>query len=211
MQGREGTRRAEPRKRREQGAPSPSPARLGSPGLVNYLWAQTGRAGAPAALRCVSRARAAPHRAALAAQVWIRGRAGGYGQGENAAGDACRPAARRHPLAKGEGAAAGPRLRDRPALGSEAPGRGAQLLRGGGRSAPRRCAPFSNLGGGRVRAALARSRCPRPLVPSNQAFVISLHPPAGRRDEGEGRKITHEGRDFCPSLVPLYVIICLYD
>lgn len=136
----------------------------------------------------------------------------GYGH-EGAAGTppAGRPARLQPPGRQREGAAAGPRPQARPAPGPEAPGRGVQRLRGGGRAAPRRCAPLGIRGGGADSASAEPVRSARPLVPSGRYLAFS--PPLTKCMKGEGGRLKkrQEGRDFCPSPMPLYVIICLYD
>lgn len=161
-------------------------------------------------MQSVGRARASPLRAApeqgrphkFGCAVAVRGRAGGYGQGESAAETPAglQRASSRRGRQRGRRQARGPRPGER---------RGPRRRAGapGGSAAVRASRQPGRWGG--ERAALARSRSARPLLPSGRAFVVSLHPPGWKKGgRGGGRQ---EGRGFCPSPVLLYVVICLYD
>lgn len=148
---------------------------------VNDFWVMPGkgRRGTDSAVRRAGPARRAQPAGQLRSGPRTRRGARhrcavGYGH-EGAAGTppAGRPARLQPPGRQREGVAAGPRPQARPTPGPEAPGRGAQRLRGGGRAAPRRCAPLGIRGGGAgsgsAQPVFAASGAERPL--------FSLQPP----------------------------------
>lgn len=165
--------------------PACSPSLLAQPVTDFWVMQGKGRRGTGAAVRRAGPARRAQPAGQLGSGPRTRGGARhrcalGYGhEGATGTPPAGRPARLQPPGRQREGAAAGPRPQARPAPGPEAPGRGAQRLRGGGREAPRRCAPLGIRGGGAGSASAQ-------LVCTACAAERPLFSPPDQMNEGRG-------------------------